>query len=472
MVVKITSFFGAILKGLFFGLYLLSYYESFTQTQNEQPKFAFSYDLNRYYNSDSLTYLEFTADIYRTLLKYVPHEDKYECKYWMTVELLQNDSLIASKQVKHVDTIDSLAQIKDTQRLYSKNYFVVAPGEYTFKMKMEDPNSGQTAEQSSSLKIAMFQPESLAISDIQLASFIIGDTSQGFFVKNGYRVIPNPSGFYGIGLPVLYSYAEIYNLAETTGEPGTKYSVTYKILKETGEVVKSYVPKERIKPGASSVDVNRITVVALVSGRYKLVMEVKDLQAGAIAVGERSFYVYREADFAEKKSETEKPVREIIDEYARMSEKELDQEFEYMRYLTNKKERKIYKQLSLEGRRRFLKEYWPTHNPYPESPPSKFKEEYLERIDYANKVYGGRFKDGWRIDRGRILIIYGHPDEIERNVFGGFLRSHEIWHYWDLPDQGAADFIFVDRRELGNLELVHSTARGEIYDTDWRRWLN
>ena len=88
------------------------------------------------------------------------------------------------------------------------------------------------------------------------------------------------------------------------------------------------------------------------------------------------------------------------------------------------------------------------------------------------EAYKGRFREGWETDRGRVLLIYGHPDEIDRNAFGINKRTHEVWHYWDLEDQGAVEFIFVDKRYLGDLQLVHSTARGEIFDADWLRWLN
>ena len=54
-------------------------------------------------------------------------------------------------------------------------------------------------------------------------------------------------------------------------------------------------------------------------------------------------------------------------------------------------------------------------------------------------------------------------------TFGMGEKSHEIWHYHSL--QGGVQFVFVDKQELGDMELVHSTARGELYDDNWTRWL-
>ena len=84
-------------------------------------------------------------------------------------------------------------------------------------------------------------------------------------------------------------------------------------------------------------------------------------------------------------------------------------------------------------------------------------------------MYRGTFVDGWKTDRGRILLVYSKPDEIERFPSSSDSREYHIWHYYSL--QGGIYFIFADKRNMGDLELVHSNARGELYDPDWRRWI-
>ena len=91
-------------------------------------------------------------------------------------------------------------------------------------------------------------------------------------------------------------------------------------------------------------------------------------------------------------------------------------------------------------------------------------------MQHANQQYKGNFREGWRTDRGRVLLIYGRPDEIERFPFSNQNRSYEVWHFYQV--QGGVDFIFVDKREMGDYELVHSTARGELYDPEWTRWID
>ena len=91
-------------------------------------------------------------------------------------------------------------------------------------------------------------------------------------------------------------------------------------------------------------------------------------------------------------------------------------------------------------------------------------------MEYANQAFRGTFREGWRTDRGRVMLVYGKPDEVERFPFSSDNKAYEVWHYFSL--QGGIDFIFVDRRDMGDYELVHSTARGELYDPDWVRWID
>jgi len=441
-------------------------------------KFQFALDYNRFRYADSLTFFEFSAGIYRDIIKYVPDADKFKGEFLVTAQVLQGDSVIAVKRWKNVNTVDSLEQINDSQQLYCINNFILKKGNYNVAVTIKDVNSGKEKSYKFPVKINDYTGKKLIISDIQLATQIERDSTKSMFVKNGFKVFPNPRALYGIGLPILYSYSEIYNLAEPTSEEGKKYKVTYRIFNADGDTIKTYPPKIRIKPGTSSVEVNGVNVVTLVSGPYYFVLEVEDLETGQIAKSARKFYVYRAADFAEggaafkKREEVQGKGSpgEDADRYDVMSEKELKKEFDYARYISTKEERNTFKKLNLEGKRQFLKDFWAKRDQTPTTPINEFKRDYLGRVQYANRKFKGTFREGWRTDRGRILLVYGHPDEIERFPFSSENKTYEVWHYFSI--QGGIDFIFVDKREMGDLELVHSTARGELYDPDWQRWIS
>jgi GWxTD domain-containing protein len=442
-------------------------------------KLKFSVDYNRFRYSDTLAFVEFSASIDRSLLRYVPDGKKFKSEFIITAEVVDKDSVIGRKAWKNVNSIDSLAEIGEGQRLYAINNFVLPHKETRIRLKLEDVNDAATASNVEwPVRVKSFTPDSMRLSDVQVASSIERDSVQSVFNKNGFRVFPNPTALYGIGLPILYTYMEIYHLAPASKENGDKYRVEYKVLNTDGALVKSYGVKERKKPGQSAVEVNGANVVTLVSGAYYLVVEVTDLETGQMAKANHKFFVYREGDYAEggekfqKREEVQSEGSAGVDanRYDLMSEKEIGIEFEYARYIAQKEERDTFKRLNLEGKRKYIKEFWARRDQTPGTPDNEFKRDYLTRVQHANQQYKGNFREGWRTDRGRVSLIYGRADEIERFPFSNQNRSYEVWHYYQV--QGGIDFIFVDKREMGDYELVHSTARGELYDPDWQRWIN
>jgi len=446
---------------------------------NQTASFKFSLDYTRFRYSENRTYLEFYASFYRNYLNYVPDGNRFRGEFLVTASVYAQDSLVATKTWKNVNMADSLSEIVAGQRLFCQNDFVINNGRYTLTVKLNDVNNpALMAEQSLEIDAPGFSSTDLQISDIQLAGYIQRDTTEGYLVKNGYRITPNPTGIYGLGMPMLYLYSEVYNLASATSDSGGFYRAAYRVFNADGRPVKELEPRLRKKPGTSAVEVSGINVVTLVSGAYQLVLEVVDKENGVVARSGRRFFVYREADYAEggaafqKKEEVKGEGSPGVDadRYNLMSEKEVDDEFENTRYISTKEERDTYKKLNLEGKRSFIKEFWAKRDQTPGTAENEFKRDYLGRVEFANQTFKGGFRNGWRSDRGRIVLIYGRPDEVERFPFSNQNRTYEIWHYYS--QQGGIQFYFVDKRDTGDLELVHSTARGELYDPEWERWID
>ena len=81
--------------------------------------------------------------------------------------------------------------------------------------------------------------------------------------------------------------------------------------------------------------------------------------------------------------------------------------FEKAQLIMTKQEKKIFEHLpDKESREDFIQEFWAKRDPEPYTEENEFKQDFLKRIDYANKY----FKEGipgWKTDRGRIYIIFG-----------------------------------------------------------------
>ena len=459
----------------------------FAQEENvakeDSSIFRFTVDYNRFRYADSLTYLEYTLSLFQNVLQYQPDQNGgFVAQFLVTSELygMDQDTAIAKSKWINENHIDSLGKITPNQRLFTLNHFAVQPGKYLLNVTVQDINQQNSIDRVRiPVEAIKFSTTELAASDLQLSSHIERDNSDNPFVKNGYRIMPNPTFLYGIGLPILYCYSEVYNLAPATSDSGKIYTVDYIITDRDNREQKRYQVKHQ-KPGDSAVEVYKINVVTLFSGPYYLTMLVTDLENGNTVTRRNKFYVYREDDFNDEGELIAQAQNSNVVQvgspgldahrYDVMTEKEIDQEFQYTKYIAKKAESDTYNKLTLDGKRNFIKTFWAERDETPGTPVNEYKKGYLDRVNRANKEFRGGFKDGWKTDRGRVLLLYGNPDEIERFSFTSQSRPYEIWHYPRI--EGGVFFVFVDRKNMGDYELVHSTARGELYDEDWERWLS
>src|ERR1700746_2450398 len=88
-------------------------------------------------------------------------------------------------------------------------------------------------------------------------------------------------------------------------------------------------------------------------------------------------------------------------------------------YIITDEERRAFKKLANDDEReRFIEEFWRRRDPDPDTDENEYREEYYERIAYANEHFASGIP-GWKTDRGRIYIMYGKPDEKESHPAGG-----------------------------------------------------
>ena len=139
-------------------------------------------------------------------------------------------------------------------------------------------------------------------------------------------------------------------------------------------------------------------------------------------------------------------------------------------YVITDEERKAFKKLATDDEReRFIEEFWRRRDPDPDTDENEFKEEYYERIAYANEHFASGIP-GWKSDRGRIWIMYGKPDERETHPSGGnydrpsyegggstTTYPFEIWFYRYLAGVGSGiEIEFVDPTSTGEYRIARS----------------
>ena len=139
-------------------------------------------------------------------------------------------------------------------------------------------------------------------------------------------------------------------------------------------------------------------------------------------------------------------------------------------YIITDEERKAFKKLQTdEERERFIEEFWRRRDPDPDTDENEFKEEYYERVAYANEHFASGIP-GWKTDRGRIWIMYGKPDERETHPMGGAYDRpsyegggststypFEIWFYRYLAGVGSGiEIEFVDPTGSGEYRIARN----------------
>jgi GWxTD domain-containing protein len=84
---------------------------------------------------------------------------------------------------------------------------------------------------------------------------------------------------------------------------------------------------------------------------------------------------------------------------------------------------------------------------------NEVREEFYRRITTANRRFTVLNRDGWRSDRGRILIQHGEPDQIDDVPMSLSSFPYQIWHYYQIGRYRR--FAFVDENNDGDYRLQY-----------------
>jgi len=133
-------------------------------------------------------------------------------------------------------------------------------------------------------------------------------------------------------------------------------------------------------------------------------------------------------------------------------------------------ERDAWKKLATDDEReQFIKIVWDSRDPNPDTEENEFKEQFYERVAYANEHFTSG-KAGRLTDRGRIYIKFGKPDEIESHPAGGSYQRQpwegggststypfERWFYRNIPNvRSGVELEFVDPTGTGEYRLARN----------------
>lgn len=422
-----------------------------------------SYCAYRLEGDSTGSYVEIYFNLPRGQLKFHPDTSGYVAIIDFRIAVRDMDGvLIDSTSWRAGSRIKDLSALEESDFLISDMVAEVFPvGKYSIMLyALNDTQEGICSFE---MDVPAFSDEGLEISSLELAYEITPD-SVGRFIKAGHRILPNPSGRFMQGSGAVYIYAEAYNL-DTSPEAESTYSVSLSILDLNGENIKSIRPTVYPKPGSSAAILTGFSTATLDGGLYRIKLILTDGAESASA--ERGFILV--ASPGRLRQEKLQAILKMFPQASRIDSEEDAEKFRSdIAHIATPQELKLYDSLNLQGKSNFQKDFWTYRDPDPDTPENEFQLEHYRRLKYAEDKFGQYkgFIPGWRMDQGRVFILYGEPSDIERYHSSIEERAWERWWYHGI--EGGVYFIFVDFEDTGAYILVHSSMRNEVKDYNWQ----
>jgi len=420
------------------------------------------------------TFVEIYYAIERNQMHFIPlpNDPQVRSSLWEIETVVETEigDRVTWRRWRRVSQEASEEATEQSRTVFDIYPLLLDPGTYRFITTVTDMNStleGDTkiGVDRRTVVIPAFAPDELSLSDIEFAVRLGQASSPNEFVKNGLQVVPNPLSTFGLNVPALSLYVEIYGLSEPAAAGAEPHTYTRTISVEGLNVDYRQVFEDRVrKPIRSAneiVAVSNMYVHMIPSGTYQLILEVVDEETGERVVRARPFQVLSdvvavEADELESIEMTEEAIVQLRNEIV---------------YLATEEELAEFDARDPEAKRAFLIQFWGSRDLDPATPVNEFREEFISRFNYANDNFATPTQpEGWKTDQGRIWITYGNPDDTVNHLMEGATGKPWVeWVYNQIGEQGNAYFIFVDTSGgFGAYALVHSNVRGEIANPQWK----
>ncbi|WP_420457117.1 GWxTD domain-containing protein [Rubrivirga sp.] len=367
-------------------------------------------------------------------------------------------------------TLSFAYALADTAALASTQVFVeqvrlaVAPGEYELDVTLE-PEGQREVRALLNLTVPDYAASAgTAISAVQLATSIQPTTDPGPLSKSGLTVRPNPDAFYGgVGATVRY-YAEVYG---PPAETDTYTLLAFVAESADGQAMADH--ETRLTRRARPVDVvaGELDVSTLPSGIYHLRLVALNEANEAVAEQTKRFFVINPDVERALSAADLMSYEETL--FGAMGEEELALNVRHARVLaTSREQAEISSIQTDDDRRRFLTAFWTARDTDGLPGVNRARQAFYDRLRLVESRFNEFGQETYETDRGRVYLRYGPPTEIDRRPFESNLLQHEVWGYDNIPGEGRAVFVFVDRYSSDRYELIHSDVTGEVSLPNWQ----
>jgi GWxTD domain-containing protein len=401
--------------------------ENFTHTPEKKVKYY--QDFLSFKSDNNKTRLDVFIQVPYNAVQFIKTGKGFESAYTLTVSVYdENKKNLITEKVWNEKIVAMSFELTTSPENFnlSNRSFELTPGVYTIVTDLLDKDSKN--EYNSENKVTVKDLNSLpSMSDVML----ISKKTQ---VENNSKIIPNVSRIVVTDRDPLSTFYEIYS--DTSGS----FLVDYEVYDDKENTLYKLTKMVEVKKGSNQI-FNNLDSLTLNIGKYLLKITLKD---SASKVFDTSVKAFNSRWVGVPASLTD-----------------LDKAIDQLIYIANKEEIDFIEagDSRLEKAKRFVA-FWKNLDPNPADEYNPVFNEYFSRVAYANDNFSTYSLEGWRSDRGMVLIILGAPDNIDRHPFEYYSKPYEVWQYYNLNRQ----FMFIDYTGFGDYRLSPDTPLyGDLY---------
>lgn len=412
-----------------------------------EGKLKFYFDTNSFRGKADTTYQEFYLMLFADQIADTKNNINSKTSLNISTKILNSDgNLLSSKEwVTEVNLQSDSTQFVDMITFDQWGEFLL-PGKYDVSVSISAENNPATGSLETQINVKKMNETFFYISDIQFIFKTEDVTENSIFAKAGKNVFPNVWRRYGVLNPKLTFYYEIYEIDTTIDQP---LLIDYNINSNGQKPVKKISNLELPKTGKERSVIHAIDISTLPSAVYELEITVNDSYSGTSARVNKNFEVVQ---FDRLKASSN------------LSEDDIKMFDKLFSYIADDIEYRQYKKLNDSEKGNFIINFWKSKDPNPTTQENEYLLSVIEKFNYANNNFSWADETGWTSDRGRVLIKYGMPTNIESHQSEPNTVPYEIWTY---QLEKNYFFVFADRRATGKYTLIHSDMIGEVSDPSW-----
>lgn len=336
-----------------------------------------------------------------------------------------------------------------------RSNIALPPGDYMLWAQLTDLKSQKPGiwdqirknkrkgEVTGSIRVDEVPKNQLGVSGVVFAQLVASAPDEVSADRNGLVIDANPSRQFGMVLPRLSYYTEVYSGSQFA--PGDSVFVRASIRDASGGVHETNL--RVASPSFANFAVHdELELRSLArGGTYTLEVLAENRRTGETARIEQPFEVLW-----------------AIESWSR-DEDEMLQE---MKLILRHSEYEELERLSPGAREVFLAEFWRDMDPNPETPKNEAIEEFRRRVAYADREFDSTLGRGLVTDQGRVYVRYGPPDDIayqySSSAFGddqNVERVSDPAERVGLSNRPGASFLSPDEFREGDVSDLE-TQRG------------